>query len=505
MPSRVVRLLLPFVVVLITTSATFASPNVPLDDPAYLELARLRALGKLPLYTGGVRPLTEARVRDLMLSAGVPLDSPMLPPLLRRFWFRPFERAIARLELFTDDAAPYHTPNRDENMIGSISVTCENQEGRPCGTGAGLVSELDSSVGYGRWASAFTRVLLPVGSENYRQGPELERGYVNGELGPVAAEAGRDVLVIGPGVHAQMLLGENTAPLDLVRLSTSHPLKIPRVPIAVEALAAVGRLRDPQKYHNTMLTVLRLQLDLFDQFELGASHLLELEGDGAPHLGFGDFIAEHFSRKTDRSDGDYSNRRISFDGTYTMKFLLGARVYYELAFEDLRKEIVDAWVYDGDHLAGIDFPVLTKQGKHGLTIEYQHIGIRSQSHTRYTYGMTNVGLTLGTPLGPDSWSLYAAVRVDLPTVRLWPWVEIVRRSSDIYTTIDYGPIYRSSYGTEETRGRLGLHAQTILPHGLRVDARVLYEHVTNYEFNSGSNRDNGGFEATLTWTPAGKN
>jgi hypothetical protein len=37
-----------------------ASPNVPLDDPSYVELARPRALGRIPLHAGGVRPLTEA-------------------------------------------------------------------------------------------------------------------------------------------------------------------------------------------------------------------------------------------------------------------------------------------------------------------------------------------------------------------------------------------------------------------------------------------------------------
>ena len=135
------------VIVLVACARAIASPNLPLDDPAYLELERLRALGHLRLYTGGVRPLTEARVRDLLVAAGVTPDDPIVPPALRRFWFRPFERAIARLDAFTDDAAPYSTPNRPELMLGSVSVSCQYQEGRPCGTGVGLVSELDSSAG----------------------------------------------------------------------------------------------------------------------------------------------------------------------------------------------------------------------------------------------------------------------------------------------------------------------------------------------------------------------
>ena len=499
---------LVIVAALIAGGSATASPNVPLDDPAYLELERLRAAGRLHLYTGGVRPLTEARVRDLMLQAGVAGDDPTVPRALSRFWFRPFERAIARFDAFSDDAAPYWTPNRRELMVGAVSVSCEYQEGRPCGNGVGLVSELDASVGYGRWVSAFTRVLLPVGSANYQTGPQLERGYINAEVGPVAVELGRDVLVLGPGERAQMMVGENTAPLDLVRISTSRPLKIPRIPVAVEAFAAGGRLRDPQRFHNPLITILRLQLDLFDQFELGATHILEFDGDGAPHLGVGDAIAEHFTRKNLQPGGpylngtDYSNRRISFDGTYTMKFFHGTRVYYELAFEDVRKELVDAWVYDGDHLAGVHVPGLSRSGNYGVTVEYQHIGARSQTHSTWTSGLTNAGLTLGTPLGPDSWSLYAAVRVDLPR-RIWvlPWAELVRRSNDTYKFVDYGPIYRLTYGNEETRIRLGAQAQMIVRSDLRLNARILYEHASTFEFIPGSSRDNGGGELSLTWTP----
>ncbi len=493
-------------VVLLASAPSTASPNLPLDDPAYLELAQQRAFGHLKLYTGGIRPLTEARVRDLLIAAGVPADDPLVPAALRGFWFRPFQREILRLDMFTDDAATYSTALRPEQMVGAVSVSCEYQEGRPCGNGVGLVNELDSSAGYGRWVSAYMRLLFPIGSDNYRLGPHLERGYINAELGPIALEIGRDILVLGPGTRAQMMVGENAAPLDLVRVSFTHPIKIPRIPVAIDILGAVGRLRDPQTFHNTMLTVLRAQIDFFDQFELGGTHILQFNGDGAPHLGFADAIAEHFTRKG-LSPGmgyttDYSNRRVSFDGTYTMKFLRGMRVYYELAFEDWRKQIVDAWVYDGDHLAGIDMPAITKSGKYGFTVEFQHIGARSQTHSTWTSGMTNAALTLGTPLGPDSWSLYGAVRIDLRRgAWLLPWTEFVRRSSDKYVFVDYGPIYRSETGTEETRLRLGVQGQMMLRRSLRLNARVLYEHVDAFQFVASEKRDNAGAEFFVTWSP----
>ena len=54
------------------------------------------------------------------------------------------------------------------------------------------------------------------------------------------------------------------------------------------------------------------------------------------------------------------------------------------------------------------FPALTKSGKHGLT-DRVPTHRRPVANARHVYfsGMTNAGFTLGTPLGPDSWSLYA--------------------------------------------------------------------------------------------------
>jgi hypothetical protein len=94
------------------------------------------------------------------------------------------------------------------------------------------------------------------------------------------------------------------------------------------------------------------------------------------------------------------------------------------------------------------------------------------------------------------------VRIDLRW-RAWllPWAELVRRSSDTYVFVDYGPIYRSGSGTEETRVRLGLQGQIMLRQDLRANVRILYEHIDAFQFVSGATRDNGGAEVALTWTP----
>src|SRR5438445_5962644 len=166
-------------------------------------------------------------------------------------------------------------------MIGGVAFSCEHQEGQPCGQGGGALLELDSSAGYGRWVSAFTRLQFAFGANQWDVHGSLDRAYVSGQVGPVALLVGRDVLALGPGVHTQLIWGTEPAPLDQVRIQTARPLKIPRIPVTVSALYAVGRLRDPQAFHGTLVTLARLHVAIADQLELGAQQLLQLGGDGA--------------------------------------------------------------------------------------------------------------------------------------------------------------------------------------------------------------------------------
>jgi hypothetical protein len=482
-------------------STANASPNIPLDDPIYERLAVLRALGHLPLYLGGIRPLTEHDAQRLLLQAGEYGD-PTLPPVsLSGFWFNATRRVTLRLAAFSDEERPYSTVDRAVGLVGGLEISCDHQEGRPCGNGGGGLIELDTTAGYGHWVSLFTRLQFMSGSDGWSTRGALDRAYVNGQWGPVALEIGRDILALGPGVHTQLIWGDNPAPLDQVRIQTSHPLKISRIPVTVSALYAVGRLRDPQTFHGTLVTLARLQLAILDQLEIGAQQLLQLGGDGGIQYGFGDFVAEHFERTGNYPGAGGSNRRDSLDAVYTNKWARGLRLYYELAFEDFRKHVVDMFLYDCDHLLGFEMPALTSNGRHGFVVELQHSGPFSQVHTYFTTGITNAGRTVGTPLGPDSWSLYANARLDFGRYTFWPSFEWARLSSDVYDAIDFGPILITAHRTAETRVRLAARTRLLLPHAVRIEATLIYEHVDSYAFTSGSTRENGGGQIVVVWQP----
>ncbi len=102
-------------------SAASATPNVPLEDPVYLQLEQLRAQGKLPAYLGGARPLTEAEIQRLLTQAGAAPDPKLLAPEVSSAWLRPATLVTLRGSLidehldvlqFPQDRDTLHTSNR---------------------------------------------------------------------------------------------------------------------------------------------------------------------------------------------------------------------------------------------------------------------------------------------------------------------------------------------------------------------------------------------------------
>jgi hypothetical protein len=482
-----VRIAAAMLVMLLATAAA-ASPNVSLDDSAYEELTRLRLLGQLPGYSGGIAPLTQRRVRALL--GGSPVHD--------GWWLAPVERLRLTASLFEDTPRPYSTTVRPRDLsAGSISIACERQEARPCGDGAGIFGEVESSGGYAEWLSASIRLRAETG-DAYPSAIALDRGYVNAELGPVAAEVGRDVLVLGPSARTQLGWGANAAPITHARISTSAPYPIASN-LHASALYVVGRLRAPQQFPHALVSIARVQLDIADSVELGTTQVLQLGGEGRPSLSVWDFVAEHLHRKdSSASETDSSNRR--FGGDIAVRISeLRARLYYALMFEDIRRaRLIDAVRYDADHLFGADVAV---SRNHGLVLEWHHTGFRSYEHSPGTTGFTHLGHVVGAALGPDATSLYAGARSKLAWGTLYPELELVRLSSDTYELVVDGPINRLTRGVAEWRYRAGTRLKLELRADLQLQLEVLFEHVQSFAFDPAQTRNNVGASASLFWYP----
>src|SRR5207248_178834 len=109
--------------------------------------------------------------------------------------------------------------------------------------------------------------------------------------------------------------------------------------------------------------------------------------------------------------------------------------------------------------------------------------------------------TLGSPLGPDAWSLYASGRIDHDVLSLYPWSEIARASSDVYSSTADGPVERVRSGVSEHRVRAGIDGRLSVGNGVAGQLSMFAEHVGNSAFVGGASRLNKGMLVTITWAP----
>ncbi len=475
--------------VILANATANASPNVSLDDPRYEELSAMYSQGILDPYLGGLRPLTEARMDELIGGAGAPPGA---------WWFAPVDRALVRVLAARDLERTYGSSVRPRDLVGLIAASCEHAEGRPCGPGAGLYTELDSSVGYQDWLSLATRLRAAGGNNTYDEGVTLDRVYLSATLGPLGAEVGRDVIVLGPSARTSLGWGDHAPPLDHLRVSTAEPFELTSS-VRASVTYVLGQLRDPQTFKDSLVSIGRGQVDIADHVEIGMMQLLQLGGDGAASLDLFDFITEHIRRGDASASGsDISNRRVGFDVAIRSEAFGGVRFYYQLVFEDWRDRFHHALRHDADHLVGVELAAL---GRDALVVELQKTGVRSQEHTPRTTGFTNAGRVVGSPLGPDAWSLYLGRRVAMRNLTISPWIELVRFSSDTYTFVVDGPISRATRGTSELRFRGGGRLRRPFAYNLSLEIDAWVELVERLDFEPGVRRENVGAALSWVWRP----
>src|SRR5439155_22169165 len=144
---------------LLWVAAAEAAENLPSEDPAWAELRDAVASGREADLTGGVQSVSRRESHE-------------------GAWVGPLRSATLRALLDSEPDRSYSTPQRPRQLAGGIAVSCDYQEGRPCGDGAAAGIELDSAAGYGDLLTAATRIRLAGGSAQNADGLEIERAYL---------------------------------------------------------------------------------------------------------------------------------------------------------------------------------------------------------------------------------------------------------------------------------------------------------------------------------------
>jgi hypothetical protein len=470
------------------SAAATAGPNLPADDPDWAVLRDSFAKGQTPDRLGGVQSVSEGATYGTMLPEG--------------FWFLPLQRLSLRFSAADEHDRPYSLPLRPRDIAGGIALSCEYQEGRPCGDGVGSALEIDSSIGYGTLFTAATRLRAAAGTANFADELVLDRAYLRFDYGPFALQAGRDALAVGPSIRGALMVSRNAAPQDGIRAQL-RPVALPFAPdVRLSLFYFLDRLRDPQRFHGTLLDLARAQLDFWDRVQLGGSRMLMLGGEGAPDYGgFTGFILEHFGR-TKEGAGTAENNRLSFDLSVRVPELRGARFYYEIAFEDTRQQFFfNSLRYDADHLLGLELRDLRLGPWRRLFIELEHTGWVSQEHSLFITGMTNRGRTLGSALGPDGTSIWARADLQLANLTLSPWVEWLRFISDRYDSNQSQGVFVTATGPIEHRQRIGADVRAALSEMLWFSLGIFGERIANADLLQGNTRFSGGATASVTFRP----
>ena len=464
------------ITLLLAARAGAASPNVELDDPAYEQLRARWLDGEVEL--GGLLPLTEARLREL----GV-----VSRPAATDWWTGTMRQAL-EVDVIGEDDRGYSTGVRPRDVAGNVALSCEGRQGLPCGHGMGFLLASDAAAGYRDDVSAVVRLRLADGfSDKIGDIAAIDRAYVTGQWGPVAAEVGRDVIAFGPMGHTQLGWGTNAPPLDHVRLSTVRPIDLGAVRISGSYV--LGQLAAPQTYPNDLVSIVRGDLD-FGTVSLGGTQLLQLGGDGAPGFSITDFILEHFRRRDQSASAtDSSNRRLGGDVSVALGHHV--RASYQIMFEDLRKHLVDAVHYDADHVLQLSSP--------WLDVELQKTGVRAYEHTPRLTGFTSGGRIVGDPLGPDAASIWVQGRIPQCWGVAYPWVQVVRFSDDQYTFVVDGPIEDIPKGGHEVRWRAGARFRIPLDAQFEIEAEGAAEYVSALAFDARTTAVNGLLRVAIVW------
>jgi hypothetical protein len=458
----------------------FALPsnNVPLDNWSYAALDKLAGFGLIHSDVHGMRPYSRLEVARLVNEALNSRDEkklelpPLIEHLLKRFQrefkeeltvygrgreeapaalvIKPIEEARARYVY--SEGQPRDFLNVDAKGgvkqyplgPGGIIATegtplLYNNEGVVYGKGNNFSFQFASS--FQLW-DLFSGYLEPIAieRENATDGRntggnprtvgslnntdlELLKGYA--KFSPfdfLEVEFGRDSMWWGQGDRGTLILTNNAAPLDMLKLSNPMPTFLPWYlsylgPFKYTVFYSL--LEDDRDFARTRFAGTRIDFKPTPDFEIGMSHTFMFGGQGGPSSG--GFL--EFMRLAAFTEFSTANQHhlVAVDFRYRMPYLSNAEFYGEWGGNDagLKPNIRQFLVQDIAYILGIYVPKITADGRTDLRIEYSDnvneggpgskLNGMWYTHGTYTTGVTYEGLILGDHIGPDARDGFARV------------------------------------------------------------------------------------------------
>jgi hypothetical protein len=523
------------------TASGQATTNVAVQDLTYRHVERLVAEGLVDIVHVGQRPYSrrevariaaeaernlprlEAKVSDTTLAAGGRaafarrLDRARAVLAALRVEYGSDGRAGTRLlESAAADWTWTNSPPRVvpfDDLGGINAVTnpfVDYRLGRRYVDGGNIALETTHRVRILPNLAAAARVRTwngwaePGDSGGHRLTVEALYGQL--AIRNVLVEVGRDHLFYGQGMHGSLSVSGNAPALDMVKVASDLPFRMPwflRGLGPTRASLFLADLGDRQNFPGAKLVGYKWSFLPSSRVEFGVSVLTQMGGRGAPRASFGERLLDLVPIMDPLFIGDrdiqISNKLAGMDVRVRFPSARGLEWYVDGMLDDFdHRRLASVFWQDAGWIAGLSVPRLRSDGSLHLAMEYHHTGLRYYQHGQFTSGVTFGQRIIGNALGSKSnagytrltWDLGALSSVSLDGAYEW-------RSNDQYRiqSIDVAEdrwrFVRVETRPRETRARVLLTwTGELSPTRPRVIAELGYERVGNFAFVRGEERNN---------------
>jgi hypothetical protein len=510
----------------------YSSVTVPIDDPVYRQLDKLAAYGLIKTMIEGQKPYVRAEIGRLIAEAlkNYPKfeswyrDDPELGTqeaakrlsakiyvdrLLRQLKFQYREELIQRGVLTGE--VPRFQGRVVDYLRGDFIYLDEDKSVIPADNGLGGINAiLQPLVQYrgGRhyqkgsnwsfethhWARLgkyFSIQVEPRFQAQVARAPledenKLFVQRLNGRFTfeKLDLQIGRDSVDWGPTSRGGLVFSSNPRPLDFIKLSSISPFYMPfffKHLGLFEMSFLAANLGPEQVFENPWLFVSKISTRRDEYLEFGMTGVLEMGGEGAPSVSFGQGFLDFFD--FDNHDSR-TNKVVAFELIGRIPPLRGMELYLELQFEDFTTNLNTMFVYDTSYLGGIYLPRLNSTGTLDFRLEYRRLSPRYSRSTLFTDGLTENQLLLGDPLGPDSFAVYSQFHYELnPTNLLSFSFQFSQRNNNLYEKNGTGINQLADLG-EESRYLYRVGLRRIFNRYLVGRFNLGLEQVRNLNFNA---------------------
>jgi hypothetical protein len=434
---------------------TAVSINLPLDDPAYPLLEKLVRSHVTFSNALTIKPITRLYAAQLIIEATrqrqdelatVQRQDPFVDQTLQYLVSR-FQRELRQLGFLYQQRRPEayelaslvelkvelsgaHDPfvHRDSSgMTPNLQGVFGLHEGFAYGDDFSMRLR---TVSWGTWWPHLAVYVEP--EFIVRSDPllgdvfdaNLFKGYVKAGAANLELTFGRDTLWWGPAAQGDLVLSNNAPPLELLKLSTPVPFRLPWVFRSLgewQVAYVIARLEKDRAIPHALVSGLRVALQPMSYIQLGFTNVIQAYGEGGVSVGALEFIPQQFVPVFDIT-GRTVNGLVAYNLVLTLPWVPSWLQSVQFYWQRGNDNVANVWdVLGGGNLIGgvIDGRRWDLRLEYAETRDADRASTIWYNHPTYQSGFAFRKFILGHPIGGDAESLFGRVTYYLtPTIWL---------------------------------------------------------------------------------------